>query len=343
MTSTQRPVSGREEATVLLITFTMVGLVIFSKWIARESFHSAGCCDTPSVCNTMPSGFSMASETMAMLSMVSATKALIRLRVVAAPSSAVLVTVVGGVDELAAVELAAAADDAAAAAAGFGLLAWVIASSRSLLEMAAGAWGIVAVGTAAAAAALVPCAGTAEAIGAVGAAAAAAGPATGPAADATVATGAAAAVGAVGVILVLFASPAGAAPAALTGGGWLIGFGGAAAAAGCGGSVGFGKGPRAMGSWSVLATGGLPLVGGPVRQGCHSICVKRAWSHLSLSTLRFNALLRTMPLGVPMKCSSVRSSLPSQIPSNQALSNLLTTAPGRLHITPSPGRRSARW
>jgi hypothetical protein len=71
---------------------------------------------------------------MAMLSMVSATKALIRLRVVAAPSSAVLVTVVGGVDDLAAAEL-----DAVAAAAGFGFRAWVIASSRSRLEMAAGA------------------------------------------------------------------------------------------------------------------------------------------------------------------------------------------------------------
>ena len=59
-------------------------------------------------------------------------------------------------------------------------------------------------------------------------------------------------------------------------------------------------------------------------------------SQRRLSVLRFNARLRTMPLGVPIKCSAVLLSRPSQMRSNHADYNMLTAAPGRLNATASP-------
>ena len=72
--------------------------------------------------------------------------------------------------------------------------------------------------------------------------------------------------------------------------------------------------------------------------------VQETGSQRRLSTLRFRARLRTMPFGVPIKCSSVFLSRPSQIPSSHADSSLLTNAPGRLHATGSPTSKIGfRW
>ena len=62
------------------------------------------------------------------------------------------------------------------------------------------------------------------------------------------------------------------------------------------------------------------------------MALKRVVSQCRLSNLRFNARLRTMPFGIPIKCSSVLLSRPSQTPS----SHVDTSAPGRLHATAYP-------
>ena len=92
-----------------------------------------------------------------------------------------------------------------------------------------------------------------------------------------------------------------------------------------------------IGSWSLLILGGRPRTTGLVFQGSHFMASMSSLSQRRSSTRRLRALLRTTPLGVPMRCSSVFESLPSQIPSSQDVSSLLSNAPGLLHATASPG------
>ena len=82
---------------------------------------------------------------------------------------------------------------------------------------------------------------------------------------------------------------------------------------------------------------------GIVVHGFQIMAFKRVVSQRRLSTLRFNARQRTMPFGVPIKCSSVLLSRPSQMPSSHADSSLLTSAPGRLHGTASPTNKIGLW
>ena len=104
-----------------------------------------------------------------------------------------------------------------------------------------------------------------------------------------------------------------------------------------------GIGPIRMGSRSLRTFNGLPRVTGVGFHGSQIIAFKRVVSQRRLSTLRFNARLRTMPFGVPIKCSSVLLSRPSQMPSSHADSSLLTNAPGRLHATASPTSKIGFW
>ena len=100
-----------------------------------------------------------------------------------------------------------------------------------------------------------------------------------------------------------------------------------------------GIGPIRMGSRSLRTFRGLPRVTGVGFHGSHTVAFRRLGSQRRLSTLRFNARLRTMPFGVPIKCSSVLLSRPSQKRSSHVDSSLLTNAPGRLHATASPTSR----
>ena len=119
----------------------------------------------------------------------------------------------------------------------------------------------------------------------------------------------------------------------------------AVAAPGSSGDVNctLGIGPVRMGSRSLRTFKGLPRVSGVGFLGFQSMAFKRLGSQRRLSTLRLNARLRTMPLGVPIKCSSVLLSRPGQMPSRHADSSLLTSAPGRLHATASPTSRIGFW
>ena len=94
-----------------------------------------------------------------------------------------------------------------------------------------------------------------------------------------------------------------------------------------------GIGPIRMGSRSLRTTNGLPRVTGDGFHGSQTMAFKRVVSQRRLSTLRFNARLRPLPFGVPIKCSLVLPSRPNQTPSSHADSNLLTSAPDRLHAT----------
>ena len=116
-------------------------------------------------------------------------------------------------------------------------------------------------------------------------------------------------------------------------------------ASGSSGSVNrtLGIGPIRMGSRSLRTFKGLPRVTGVGFHGSHTMTFRRLGSQRRLSTLRFNARLRTMPFGVPIKRSSVLLSRPSQMPSSHADSSLLTNAPGRLHATASPTSRIGCW
>ena len=115
----------------------------------------------------------------------------------------------------------------------------------------------------------------------------------------------------------------------------------AVTASGSSGSVNrtLGIGPIRMGSRSLRTFKGLPRVTGVGFHGSNTMAFRRLGSQRRLSTLRFNARLRTMPFGVPIKCSSVLLSRPSQMPSSHADSSVLTNAPGRLHATASPTNR----
>ena len=98
-----------------------------------------------------------------------------------------------------------------------------------------------------------------------------------------------------------------------------------------------------IGSWIDLWVGGLPLVTGVGSQGVHVILSNRIGSQRLLSTFRLIALDLVTPVGVPMRCSSVLASLPSQMPSSHESSSLLTWAPGRLQITASPTATIGFW
>ena len=104
-----------------------------------------------------------------------------------------------------------------------------------------------------------------------------------------------------------------------------------------------GIGPIKIGSRSLRAFNGLPRVTGVGFHGSQIMAFRRVVSQRRLSTRRFNARLRTTPFGVPIKCSSVLLSRPSQMPSSHADSSLLTNAPGRLHATASPTSKIGLW
>ena len=94
----------------------------------------------------------------------------------------------------------------------------------------------------------------------------------------------------------------------------------------CGLECALGIRPITMGSQSLRTFNGLPRVTGVGFHGSQIMAFKSVVSQRRLSTLRFNARLRTMPFGVPMKCSSVLLLRPSQTPSSHDDSNLLTNA-----------------
>ena len=104
-----------------------------------------------------------------------------------------------------------------------------------------------------------------------------------------------------------------------------------------------GIGPIKIGSRSLRTFSGLPRVTGVGFHGSQTMAFKRMISQRRFSTVRFNARLRTMPVSVPIKWSSVLLSRPSQTPSRHADSNLWTSAPGRLHATTSPTSRMGLW
>ena len=79
-----------------------------------------------------------------------------------------------------------------------------------------------------------------------------------------------------------------------------------------------GIGPIRIGSRSLRTFNGLPRVTGVGFHG-YQIAFKRVVPQRRLSTLRFSVRPRTMPFGVPIKCSSVLLSRTSQMPSNWAL------------------------
>ena len=81
---------------------------------------------------------------------------------------------------------------------------------------------------------------------------------------------------------------------------------------------------------------GFPLVTEVGLHGSRIIAFKRLVSQRRLSTLRFSARLRAIPFDVPIKCSSVLLSRPSQVPLSHADSRLLHNLPGRLPATASP-------
>ena len=66
-----------------------------------------------------------------------------------------------------------------------------------------------------------------------------------------------------------------------------------------------GIGPIKIGSRSLRTFNGLPRVTGVGFHGSQIMAFRRVVSQRRLSTRRFNARLRTMPFGVPIKCSSV--------------------------------------
>ena len=111
----------------------------------------------------------------------------------------------------------------------------------------------------------------------------------------------------------------------------------------CGLTCTLGIGPIKIGSRSLRTFNGLPRVTGVGFHGSQIIAFRRVTSQRRLSTRRFSARLRTMPFGVPIKCSSVLLSRPSQMPSSHADSSLLTNAPGRLHATASPTSKIGFW
>ena len=104
-----------------------------------------------------------------------------------------------------------------------------------------------------------------------------------------------------------------------------------------------GIGPIKIGLRSQRTFNGLPRVTGVGFHGSQIMAFRRVVSQRRLSTRRFNARLRTMPFGVPIKCSSVLLSRPSHMPSSHADSSLLTNAPGRLHATASPTSKIGLW
>ena len=90
-----------------------------------------------------------------------------------------------------------------------------------------------------------------------------------------------------------------------------------------------------MYSWNRSHQDGFTVTASFQRSSSRDLCrfprmqimaFKRVVSQRRLSTLRFSAWLRTMPFGVPIKCSSVLLSPPSQTLSSHAGSNLLTSA-----------------
>ena len=89
---------------------------------------------------------------------------------------------------------------------------------------------------------------------------------------------------------------------------WLVAAG-AAVVAVAGSSGGLtctlGIGPFLMGSRSLRTFNGLPRGTGVGFHGSQIMAFKRVVSQRRLSTRRFNARLRTMPFGVPIKSSSV--------------------------------------
>ena len=98
-----------------------------------------------------------------------------------------------------------------------------------------------------------------------------------------------------------------------------------------------------IGSRSLRTSRGLPRVTGVGFHGSQTMAFRRLGSQRRFSTLLFNARLRTMPFGVPIKCSSVMLSRLSQMPSSHADSSVLTNAPGRLHATASPTSKIGFW